>query len=106
MAATVAILSSTVINRSGTYGVECGVALDPKEVAVVAHFIGHPDTASLLIGLGAVPQPKGMLFSWLEVGQRFLAVPLSNPDRSAGWTVDQAIKGIGDMRITRVTRIA
>ena len=99
----VAVLSSTVINVSGVYEVKVGVPM--PDVKGLPSYVGHPDTAKLLEHLEVVPQPKGALFSGLEPGDSFLAVPLANPDRSAGWTVDQALVGIESLRVTLVTRV-
>lgn len=104
MSKLVAVLSSTVINRSGNYRIVVDAEL--PEVSGLPHYVGHPDTAQVINGLGAVAQPKGSLFGGLEVGEAFVAFPLQNPDRSAGWTKDQAIAGLGNLRVTVVERIA
>lgn len=99
----VAILSSTVINISGRYDVEVGIPM--PEISGLPSYVGHPDTASLLAKLGVEPMLKGSMFNGLEIGQSFIAVPLANPNRSEGWTVDQALASLDGLRVTRVTRI-
>lgn len=101
----VAALSSTVINVTGEYRVEVGISV-PNSLEGIPHYVGHPDTAAVLNRLGAVAQPKGSMFGGLEIGQSFVAVPLQNPDRSGGWTVDQALASVDQLRVTLVTRIA
>lgn len=100
----VAVLSSTVINVSGNYDVEVGV--DMPDIKGLTHFVGHPDTRKVIESLGAVYAGAGELFKGLEVGESFIAVPLANPDRSSGWTVDQALKSVNDLRVTLITRKA
>jgi len=100
----VAILSSTVINVSGEYSVEVGIAM-PENIKGLPHYVGHPDTRKLIDTLGAEYQ-EGKLFNGLAVGESFLAVPLANPKREAGWTVDQALGSINELRVTKVTRTA
>ena len=97
----VAVLSSTVINVSGEYKVEVNVAL--PDIKGLPSYVGHPDTAALLAALGA--NKVGGLFQGLAVGESFIAVPLANPNRSEGWVVDQALSGLDQIRVTRVTRI-
>lgn len=99
----VAILSSTVLTQ-GTF--ECREAPIPADLTGMPSYVGHPDTAALLTRLGAAPQLKGALFGGLEVGQSFLAVPLANPDRSVGWTVDTCVASLDQIRAKLVTRIA
>lgn len=100
---TVAVLSSTVINVSGQYDVQVGVSM--PDVKGLPSYVGHPDTAALLSELGVEAQARGALFNGLEVGQSFVAVPLQNPDRSEGWTKDQALASLDQVRVTIVTRI-
>ena len=98
-----AILSSTIVNVSGLYEVQVNAPLPNLEG--IPSYVGHPDTAALLAELGVEAQPKGSLFGGLEVGQSFVAVPLQNPNRSQGWTVDQAVSGVDQLRVTIVTRV-
>lgn len=100
----VAVLSSTVINVSGEYKVEVNVPL--PDIKGLPSYVGHPDTLKLLAALGADYQGAGVLFQGLAVGESFIAVPLANPNRDAGFTVDQALSGLDQIRVTRVTRIA
>ena len=100
----VAVLSSTVINVSGQYSVEVGIPL--PNVKGLTHYVGHPDTNKLITALGAVYAGTGALFNGLAVGESFIAVPLANPNRDAGFTVDQALTSLDQIRVTRVTRIA
>lgn len=100
----VAVLSSTVINVSGNYDVEVGVSM--PEIQGLTHYVGHPDTRKVVEELGAKYAGQGELFKGLEVGESFVAVPLANPDRSSGWTVDQALESIDQLRVTLVTRKA
>lgn len=97
----IAVLSSTVINVSGKYDVQ--VSVEMPDIKGLPSYVGHPDTAAVLEKLG-VNKVSG-LFAGLEVGQSFLAVPLSNPNRDEGWTVDQALSSLSELRVTIVTRV-
>jgi hypothetical protein len=99
----VAVLSSTVINVSGQYDVEVGVEM--PDVKDMPSYVGHPDTAQLLAECGVKQMPKGELFNGLQIGESFIAVPLANPNRDTGWTVDQSLSTLDDLRVTSVTRI-
>lgn len=99
----VAVLSSTVINVSGQYAIEVGIPM--PGVRGKPSYVGHPDTLKLLAALGANYQGAGVLFNGLAVGESFIAVPLANPNRDAGFTVDQALQSVNQLRVTRVTRI-
>lgn len=99
----VAGLSSTVINRRGTYEVEVDLAM-PESLAGVPHYVGHPSTKAVLDSLGA--EKVAGLFGGLEVGESFLAFPIVNPRGDAEWTLDRALASRDELRVTLVTRIA
>lgn len=102
MANIVAILSSTVLT-DGVF--ECRTIPFPGDLADTPHYVGHPDTKALIEELGAVQAPT-KLFTGLEVGESFLAVPLANNQRAEGWTVHQAVADINQLTAKLVTRIA
>ena len=96
-----AILSTTVLTE-GTFTCR-EVSFDSVDLKGVPSYVGHPDTKALLERMGAVTTPG--LFDGLQVGECFLAVPLANNKREAGWTVDQAIQGLGDLKAKLVVRV-
>jgi hypothetical protein len=98
-----AVLSSTILTEGTFKCIECEM---PESLYGVPSYVGHPDTASLLSKLGVISMPKWLLFNGLRMGECYLAVPLANPDRSTGWTVDQAVKDIKELKVKLVTRIA
>jgi len=98
----VAILSSTVLT-DGTF--TCQTVPFPASLEGVPHYVGHPATKSLLEALGATPAPT-KLFSGLEVGQVYLAVPLASNPRAEGWTADTAVADVSQLTAKVVTRIA
>ena len=97
----VAVLSSTVLTE-GTFKCQ-DVGFADVDLAGVPSFVGHPDTKTLLERLGVESVPG--LFLGLSVGESFLAVPLANNKREPGWTVDQAVAGLGELRAKLVTRL-
>lgn len=98
----VAILSTTILTV-GDFRVE-QIAF-PESLAGIPHYVGHPETKALIEELGAQQAPE-KLFTGLQVGETYLAVPLANNKREAGWTVHQAVAGVHELRAMRVTRIS
>jgi hypothetical protein len=100
----VAILSSTILNIEGIYEAKI-VEPNAKMFEGVPSYVGHPNTAALLLDLG-VTKPETNLFGGLRVGESFLAVPLLNNPRTEGHTVNQSVSSLRELRCTIVTRIA
>lgn len=98
----VAILSSTVLPLDGDYKVE--TVPFPTTLTGTPHYVGHPNTKSLLEALGAVPATE-RLFGGQQVGDVVLAVPLATNTRDGGWTKDVAVTSVGELKARRVTRI-
>lgn len=98
----VAILSSTVLT-DGTF--QCETISFPNDLSGVPHYVGHPDTKALIEALGAV-QATEKLFDGLEIGESYLAVPLANNKREAGWTVNQAVSDLSQLTAKLVRRVA
>ncbi len=102
MAKYVAILSSTVLT-GGTF--ECKEVAFPQDLSGTPHYVGHPDTKSLVEALGAVPATS-KLFGGLQIGESYLAVPLAQNKRENGWTVHTAVSDVSQLKAKVVTRIA
>ena len=98
----VAVLSSTVLT-DGEF--RCETISFPSDLSGVPHYVGHPDTKVLIETLGAV-QASEKLFTGLQVGESYLAVPLANNSRDAGWTVHKAVSDLSQLTAKKVTRIA
>jgi hypothetical protein len=97
----VAVLSSTVLGIDGVYRRQ---EVNFPNIEGVVHFVGHPNTKALIEGLGAVPSTE-KLFSGLEVGQAFLAVPLAQNPREEGWTKDTAVLSVTELKAVVITRV-
>lgn len=98
----VAVLSSTVLT-DGVFA--CHTVDFPASLAGVPHYVGHPATKVLLEALGAEQAPS-RLFTGLEVGESYLAVPLAQNERPDGMTRDTAISDAIALHAKMVTRLA
>lgn len=76
----------------------------PSSLEGTISYVGHPATKALLEALGAVSIPG----KWQgpQIGEVYLAVPLAQNTREAGWTHDQAIESIAELKAIQCTRIA
>ena len=100
---TKAVLSTTLLLQPGTYKAEQLDSL--PDVVGVPHYVGHPDTRTMLDAAGAVYTPGR--FGGLDVGESYLAVPLRLPERTGeAGSVPNQKAGADDIRPMRVTRTA
>lgn len=109
----VAILSTTVVPIDGTYAITTltGVqrALVLQNVENVLHYIGHPDTRTLVEALGSTKAASN-LFTGLQVGESCLCLPIKQgmSSRAAlGYsTLHQAIADLDGLDVRILTRTA
>lgn len=108
----VVILSTTILPIDGTYRV---VTLRGEEreqslssLTGVPHYIGHPDTKTIVEALGAIPAPT-KLFAGLQVGEVALCVPikpgLSDRGKEGFSSPHQAIQEMETLDVRLLTRI-
>lgn len=76
----------------------------PTNLSGCTSYVGHPTTKGLLEALGATT----ISGKWEgpKLGESYLAVPLANNKREAGYTVETAIEDISSLRCILCTRIA
>lgn len=102
----IAVLSTTVLPVDGTYRVE---TLPPGQIPSlvgVPHYIGHPDTKTIVEGLGAVQAPT-KLFSGLQPGEKALCLPIQQGKSLRiidGFTTHQEVS-LSDLQIRVITRL-
>lgn len=70
-----AVLSTTVLPLDGTYRVHTLPPGEIPDIAGVPHYIGHPDTRTIVESLGAVPAPE-KLFAGLQPGEQAVCFPI------------------------------
>jgi hypothetical protein len=106
-----AILSTTIIPVDGTYNVKTLTGSEREAVLHslegVPHYIGHPDTKTIVEALGAVPAPT-KLFRGLEVEAQAVCLPIKqglSSRATEGFTVHQAIEEMGTLDVRILTRI-
>lgn len=100
-----AVLSTTVLPLDGVYKVE-NVQETPNLTGVL-HYIGHPDTKSIVESLGAV-QAESRLFSGLEPGERAVCFPIQQGKsnrREDGFTSPHQAIGLEDLQVRIITRL-
>lgn len=83
----------------------------PTSLAECHSYVGHPATRALLEALGATTDASGVngapgRWAGPAIGEAYLAVPLNNNQRQAGWTADEAVQSVAELRAIRCTRIA
>jgi len=103
-----AILSTTVLPLDGTYQVETLPAGQIPDISGVPHYIGHPDTRSLVESLGAV-QSNSKLFAGLQPGQQALCFPIQQGKSSRateGFTSPHQEVSLDDLSIRVITRLS
>lgn len=98
----VAILSSPLAFAGGLY--KSAEVPFPADLDGIPSYCGHPHTKELLDALGA--EYRQGRWTGPRVGESFLAVPLMRNERDGGYTVDQAVGSVSELRATLVTRIA
>jgi hypothetical protein len=76
----------------------------PADLAGATSYVGHPATKALIEALGA--QTVTGKWAGPAVGESYLAVPLAQNNREGGYTQDQAIESVSELRAIRCTRIA
>lgn len=107
-----AILSTTILPLDGTYKVWTLRGKARTEVLCslkgVPHYVGHPDTKTIVEAFGAVPAPT-KLFAGLQVGERVVCFPIKQGLSSRaleGFTnPHQAIEEIGTLDVRVITRL-
>lgn len=112
MAKFVAVLSTTVLPLDGTYSVVTLKGTERDEclngLSGTSHYVGHPDTKSLVEAMGAVPAPT-KLFKGLEVGESAVCFPIKqglSTRATEGFTCHQAISELGTLDVRVLTRLA
>ncbi len=108
----VAILSTTILAVDGTYTVSTltGVQRDLvlQNLEHVQHYIGHPDTRSLVEALGATKADSN-LFAGLQVGESCVCFPIKqggSSRASQGYTSHQAMQDLDGLDVRILTRTA
>lgn len=76
----------------------------PASLAGATSYVGHPATRALLEALGA--ETVGGKWAGPEVGEKYLAVPLAQNQREGGYTQDQAIESVAELRAILLERVA
>jgi hypothetical protein len=76
----------------------------PASLAGAISYVGHPATRALIEALGA----ETLTGKWAgpAIGEKYLAVPLAQNNREGGYTQDQAIESISQLRAILLERIA
>lgn len=103
----VAVLSTTVLPLDGVYRVE---TLPPGQIPSlvgVPHYIGHPDTKTIVESLGAVPAPS-KLFPGLQVGEQAICFPIAQGKSTRavdGFTSPHQNVSLDDLQIRVITRL-
>ena len=100
-----AVLSTTVLPLDGVYKVE-NVQEIPN-LTGVPHYIGHPDTKSIVEGLGAVPAPT-KLFAGLQPGEKAVCFPIQQGKSTRavdGFTSPHQNVSMDDLQVRVITRI-
>lgn len=98
----VAVLSSTVLSKEGTYQYVTfeSMPLLPKGIP---HYMGHPATRHILDSVGCTYTPG--YFPGLEVGQAYLTCQLRDPRKGSEFTKDNPNVGMIDLKFGYVRRI-
>ena len=103
----VAVLSTTVLPVDGTYRV---FTLPPGEIPSLAgalHYIGHPDTKTIVEAFGAVPSPT-KLFPGLAVGEQAICFPIQqgkSTRTTEGFTTPHQDVSLKDLQVRVITRL-
>ncbi len=100
-----AVLSTTVLPLDGVYRIE--TVKEYPNIENVPHFIGHPDTKSIVESLGAV-QSETKLFEGLQPGEKAVCFPIAQGKSSRkedGFSNPHQNIDISDLTIRVITRI-
>ena len=103
----VAILSTTVLPLDGIYSVHTLPKGEIPDITGVAHYIGHPDTKSIVEDLGAV-QASTKLFSGLQPGESAICFPIAqglSSRATEGFTSPHQNVDLSMLSIRVITRI-
>jgi hypothetical protein len=105
-----AVLSTTILPLDGTYQVKTLSADERAKLNLsgVPHYIGHPDTKSIVEGFGAIQAPT-KLFTGLQPGQNALCFPIVQGKSSRvteGVTTPNQSVTLEDLEIRLLTRWA
>lgn len=76
----------------------------PSSLAGATSYVGHPATRALLEALGA----ETLTGKWVgpAIGEQYLAVPLAQNNREGGYTQDQAVESVAELRAILLERVA
>ena len=102
-----AILSTTVLPLDGTYSVQTLTAGDIPNITGIPHYIGHPDTKSIIESLGAVAAPT-KLFAGLKPGEQAICFPIMqglSSRKDDGFTSPHQSVNLSMLSIRIITRI-
>jgi hypothetical protein len=103
----IAILSTTVLPLDGIYKVETLSPGEIPDIKGVPHYIGHPDTRSIVESLGAI-QAESKLFPGLQPGERAICFPIQQGKSSRaveGFTTPHQAVSLEDLSVRVITRI-
>lgn len=102
-----AVLSTTVLPLDGVYRVTTITGWGIPDIQGVPHYIGHPDTKSLVEELGAV-QAESKLFTGLMPGEQALCFPIQQGKSfraTEGYTSPHQRAKQGDLDVRVINRI-
>lgn len=101
-----AVLSTTVLPLDGMYEVKTIPIKDMPSLKGVPHYVGHPDTKTIVESFGAVQAPT-KLFEGLQPGETAVCFPIQQGKSSRavnGFTVHQEVS-LEDLSVRIITRI-
>lgn len=102
-----AILSTTVLPLDGTYRVHTLPPGEIPDLAGVPHYIGHPDTRTIVEDLGAVPAPE-KLFPGLQPGEKAICFPIQQGKSTRatdGFTSPHQNVELSDLQVRVIKRV-
>ena len=101
----VCVMSSPVIIGDGTFkSYALKSVTDLPDLRGCPHYVGHPYTRAILEKELGVTHQKGK-FGGLKVGESFLATPLINLERARGWSEDQQVDSLNELKLILITKI-
>jgi hypothetical protein len=102
-----AVLSTTVLPLDGTYRVHTLPPGEIPDLTGVPHYIGHPDTRTIVENLGAVPAPS-KLFAGLQPGEQAICFPIQQGKSTRavdGFTTPHQSVELSDLQVRVITRL-